>query len=125
MRCAVARHLVLLDPLRDSDQCGIDCNRIAGCGDDVVAVLEEAVHGVARFRRGESYFHVGERLLKPFYMGARLLQVRLEGLPKFVRIRRRCHLRQRLDELLLGAVQIPKFIDEHIRQRVEFHFSPL
>ena len=56
-------------------------------------------------------------------MAARLLQVRLEGLPKFVRMRRRCHIWERLKKLLLGAVQIPKLIDEHIRQRVEFHLS--
>ncbi len=54
-------------------------------------------------------------------MVLRLLEVVLEGLPQLVVRRRRGHLGQGLDELLLGAVEVAELLGEEVVDRLHLH----
>ena len=113
-RRAVGGDLVVLDPLARADQRGIERDRVPVRPGDVVAVGDETLHRLARLRRREPDAHLGEDLLQPIDVHARLLEVRLEGITKLVRMRGRGQPRQCVDELPLGAVQIPDLLDQHV-----------
>ena len=57
---------------------------------------------------------LAERLLDALQVAARLLEVLLEGRTQLVVMRSLCHLRQRVDQLRLGAVQILELLFQDV-----------
>jgi hypothetical protein len=110
----------VLDALGGADQRSVLRGRVAVLLHHLLAFGDEPLHCLAHLGRRRDA-ELAERLVDPLQVTARLLEVVLDGLPQLVVMRRLRHLRQRLDELLLGAVQILELFLQDVIERMEPH----
>ena len=105
---AVPRDLVVLDFIGGGDQAGILDGVLGAGAQDVLAFRDQPFHGFARLALG-LHAHHGEDLFESLDVPLRFFEVRLEARPQVFGRGRLGHFRQRLDQLLLGIVQVAEF----------------
>ena len=114
-QAAIAGHLVVLNALGRSNECRVDHGGVAGLVDHFLAFGHKTFHCLALLAfgadvecgedRGESFdLRVGHGEV----IGKRGLQLRCRGLLG--------HLRQGLEQLVLGVVQVLQFLDIQVVQ---------
>src|SRR5690348_4416865 len=123
LRGAVARDLVVLDALCCGDQRCVLGRGVALGGDDLFALRDEPLHGLARLPR-RLLPELAEDVLEAADMVSRLGEVFLEGLLELLVGCCRRHLRQRLNELPLRVEQVAELVYEHVVERLEVHADP-
>src|SRR3989440_10500443 len=119
-RCAVGGDLVMLDALRRADQGCVAGHRVATHADHLLALGDETLHPLANLGR-----HRDAELAKGFldatHMATCLVEVVLERVAELLVMRGLGHLRERTDELSLGAVQIFELLLQDVFERMESH----
>jgi hypothetical protein len=115
---AVARHLVMLDGLRRSDEGGIEDTLVIDFASNLVSFLQNAVDRRAVDGLGLYAMHL-EDLLQTFDLPFGFDKMTLEaGLQ--CRVRRLLdHLRQVLNDLLFGVVDVAERVDEQVVHRLD------
>jgi len=120
---AVAGDLVMLHPLRAGDQAGVDHRRLPLHLGHLRALLEQALHPLAGMSLG-ALVEVLEDLLEAADMLLGLPQMIVEPLPQVRGMGRLGHLRQRLDDLRLGGVEVLELFEVEILEGFELHGVP-
>ena len=113
MGTSVARNLVMLDPLRRSDEPGIADFIFRIFVRHFVAFRDQPFHAFA-FRRAGRFIVALENLLQPFCLALRLREMLGKRRGKFPVRRRLRHFRQRFDELILRAVKVLEFVNVQV-----------
>jgi hypothetical protein len=117
---AVPRYLVVLDVLRLGDQTGVQHVRVRLLLEELLRLLDEPFHADALLA-ARTLVEVGEDLLEPLDLPLGHAEVLTERGGQLLMRGRFDHLRQRLDDLLLGAVEVLQVFDVERLERVEFH----
>jgi hypothetical protein len=109
----VAGHLIMLDRLSRGDETGIEGRAVGIVLHHSLAFLqnaEDCVAGLVAGRLADHLEDVAQALDMAFGLGA----MSLEGLLEFGRLCRLRHLRQRLQDLLLGIIDVLEHVIEHV-----------
>src|SRR5688500_17078942 len=120
---AVAGHLVVLDSLRGGDDAGMEDVGLGVLLEERSALLDQPRHPLALVASGTE-LRPGEDLFEPRYLPLRRRQVVAERFLEILVVGGLDHLGERLDELLLGAVEILELVDVELGQRIEVHGPP-
>ena len=117
---AVAGHLVVLDVLSRGDESGIEDFGLRALLDELGAFLEDALHAVALLAARALAELAADRSSRLtcwrvclLVLGEAALEIRVSRGPD--------HLGQRLENLLLGAVQVLELGSRIDRERFHFH----
>src|SRR5262245_44469660 len=110
----------MLDALRRPDQRGVLRRIATGHPNDLLAFCEEALHALTCLL-GDDASHLGHDRLETGNVLTGLIHVVPDRGLELVVGRGFLHLRQRLHELLLSAVEIGHLFGEYVLKRVETH----
>lgn len=117
---AVAGDFVMLDALGGANEASIADVGVGILADEVLAFFDEAFHGLAGVS-AEAEAEIFADLFEPVDVAFGLFEVVLEALLQFGVGGGAGHLRQRLHQLFLGAVEVLQLVVEEVIQGVQFH----
>jgi len=103
----------MLDRLRGGEHRGVEDLLVGHLAHDLLSLVQDAVHRGAVHALDLLAVHL-EDLLQALHLSLGLAQVCLERLLELGRARLLDHLRQRLQDLVLGVVDVLQRVDEQV-----------